>query len=91
MNWKRVVVLATVVLASAVGGYQIKAHAQQRFPASCYVMVPADWGEYRGMSTGTGVVFEDKDGTIRVVGKLPCGIDREPMTVPQVDVVIKRK
>ena len=91
MNRKRVGVLVVLVLASAMGGYQLKAHAQQRFPASCSVLIPAEWGKFRGMSTGTGMVFEDKDGNLRVVGTLPCGIDPEQAGVPRVDVLIKRK
>ena len=91
MNWKRIVVLASLVMASAVGGYQLKAHAQQRFPPACNVVIPAEWGKFKGMSTGTGMVFEDKDGNLRVVGNLPCGIDPEQTAVPRVDVLVKRK
>ena len=91
MNWKRVAVLVVLVLASAVGGYQMKAHAQQRYPPSCNVLIPAEWGKYRGMSTGSGMVFEDKDGNLRIVGNLPCGIDPQQVATPRVDVLIRRK
>ena len=91
MNWKRVVVLAALVFASAVGGYQMKAHAQQRYPPACNVYIPAEWGKFRGMSTGTGMIFEDNDGNLRIIGTIPCGVDRGQSSTPLVDVMIKRK
>lgn len=91
MNGKRVAILAVIVLASVVGGYQLKAHAQQQYPPACSVVIPAEWGKFKGMSTGTGMVFEDKDGTLRIIGNIPCSIDRGQIGVPRVDVLIKRK
>jgi hypothetical protein len=48
MNWKRIAVIAMSVFASAVGGYQVKAHAQQDFPQHCTVLIPAEWGNTEG-------------------------------------------
>ena len=80
-----------LVVGSAVAGYQLKAHAQQRFPPACNVVIPSEWGKFRGMSTGAGMVFEDKDGNLRIVDTLPCGIDPEQLGAPRIDVLIKRK
>ena len=91
VNWKRVVVLAALVLASAAGGYQLKAHAQQQYPPACNVYIPAEWGKFQGMSTGSGMVFEDKDGNLRIIGQVPCSTDRAQVGMPRVDVMIRRK
>lgn len=91
MNWYRIFGITALISASAIGGYQLKAHAQQRFPASCMVLVPAEWGEYKGMSTGTGMVFEDSNGTLRIIGQMPCPVSKDALGTPRVDVEIRRK
>jgi hypothetical protein len=70
LNWKRIAALVTLVL-SAIGGDQVKAHAQQDFPPPCSVVVPAEWGKYRGSVIESGLVFEDKNGTLRIIQQVP--------------------
>ncbi len=91
MNPNRIAVLVTLVLVSAVGGYQVKAHAQGQYSKPCSVVVPSEWGKYRGTSTGSGMVFEDKNGTLRVVSELPCSIEGGYFNTPRVLVEIRRK
>ena len=91
MNWKRIAALVTLVLVSAIGGYQVKAHAQQDFPPPCTVVVPAEWGKYRGNAVGSGLVFEDKSGTLRIIAQLPCTLDGTPNGPPRVLAEIRRK
>ena len=55
------------------------------------VLVPAEWGEYKGMSTGTGMVFEDSNGTLRIIGQMPCPVSKDALGTPRVDVEIRRK
>jgi hypothetical protein len=91
MNWKRFAVIAMAVFASAIGGYQVKARAQQNFPLPCTVVVPAEWGQYRGSITGSGLVFEDKNGTLRIIQQLPCTLDGTPNGPPRVYAEVRRK
>lgn len=91
MNSKRVVIIATLLLVSAVGGYQVKAHAQQEFPQPCSAIVPLDWGDFKGVATGAGMVFEDKSGTIRIISQIPCPVDGGVVRPPFVLAVIRRK
>ncbi len=81
----------TLVLVSAISGYQLKAHAQQQFPKPCTVVIPFEWGKYKGVSAGSGLVFEDKNGTLRVISQIACNIDGSVATTPQVMVEIHRK
>ena len=91
MNWKRIATVATLLLISATGGYQLKAHAQQQYPPACKVVVPADWGDYMGISTGAGLIFQDSNGTLRIISEIPCSSDRTIVGVPRVVVEIQRK
>ncbi len=91
MNWKRIATVATLLLVSAVGGYQLKVNAQQQFPPPCTVVVPAEWGKYRGNAIGSGLVFEDKNGTLRIIQQLPCTLDGTPNGPPRVIAEIRRK
>ncbi len=91
MNWKRIAALAMLVFLSAVGGYQVKAHAQQDFPPPCSIVIPADWGKYRGTAERAGMVFEDKYGTLRIIAQLPCTLDGTPNGPPRVIAEIRRK
>ncbi len=36
-------------------------------PPPCSVVVPAEWGKYRGSVIESGLVFEDKNGTLRLI------------------------
>ena len=94
MNGKRVAAATILVFVSALGGYQLRAHAQQQpqqFPKPCSVIVPSEWGEYAGTVTGTGMVFEDKDGTLRIISDIPCTIDGSVGGTPRILAVIRRK
>jgi hypothetical protein len=90
MKWNRIVAGAFLVTLSAAGGYQVRAHAQQ-FPKPCTVIVPAAWGEYAGTSAGTGMVFEDQNGTLRIISQMPCSIDGSVSGPPAVLAEIRRK
>jgi len=91
MNWKRIAAFGTLIMASAMGGYQLKAHAQQDFPPTCTVVIPAEWGKYRGTSLQSGMVFEDKNGTLRLIQQLPCTLDGTPNGPPRVIAEIRRR
>jgi len=94
MKTKRIAALATLVLAAAIGGYQLRAHAQQQpqqFPKPCTVIIPEEWGEYAGTATGTGMVFEDSHGTLRIISDIPCSIDGSVSGPPRVIAQILRK
>jgi len=91
LNWKRIAAVVTLVLTSAVGGYQLKAHAQQDFPPPCRVVIPAEWGKYKGDSNGSGLVFEDRNGTLRIIQQLPCTLDGTPNGPPRVIAEIRRR
>jgi hypothetical protein len=91
MNRNRIIAIVTLVLAAAVGGYQVKAHAQQQYPKPCTVVIPTDWGKYKGVAAGSGLVFEDKNGTLRITSQIPCNIDGSVASAPQIMVEIHRK
>jgi hypothetical protein len=91
LKWIRIGAIVTLVLISAMGGYQAKAHAQQNFPPPCTVAIPAEWGKYRGSITESGLVFEDKNGTLRIIQQLPCTLDGSPNGPPRVIAEILRK
>lgn len=90
MKWNRIAAVTALVTASAVGGYQVRAHAQQ-FPKPCTVVIPVEWGQYAGMSTGTGMIFEDQNGTLRIVPQIPCTVDGRVGGPPPVIAEIVRK
>ena len=91
LNSKRIATVVTLVLLSAAGGYQLKAHAQQQYPPACNVVVPVEWGDYKGISAGAGIVFQDKNGTLRIISEIPCSADRSMVGTPRVTVEIHRK
>ena len=91
MKWKRIAGGVALILGSAIGGYQLKAHAQQDFPFPCSVVIPAEWGEFKGNINDTGLVFEDKSGTLRVIQQLPCTLDGTPNGPPRVIAEIRRR
>ena len=91
MKYKRIAAVVALVLLSAFGGYQVKAHAQQDFPPSCNVVVPAEWGKYKGSVVESGLIFEDKAGTLRIIQQLPCTLDGTPNGPPRIIAEIHRK
>ena len=93
MNGKRVAAVVTLVLVSAIGGYQLKVHAQQEshYPTVCRVVLPAEWGKFKGVAAGSGMVFEDKDGTLRVIAEMPCSIEGAVLGPPVVTAEIRRR
>jgi hypothetical protein len=91
LKWTRIAAIVALVLVSAMGGYQVKAHAQQDFPPPCSVVVPAEWGKYRGNVIESGLVFEDKNGTLRIIQQLPCTLDGTPNGPPRVIAEIHRR
>jgi hypothetical protein len=48
-----------------------KAAPQEVFGV-CVADVPQEWGEYVGGSEQSGVVFRDKQGTLRFITNFPC-------------------
>jgi len=92
LNWKLIAAVVTLMLVSAIGVYQMKAHAQQQdFPPPCTVVVPAEWGKYRGSVIESGLVFEDRNGTLRIIQQLPCTLDGTPNGPPRVIAEIRRR
>ena len=79
-----------VVMATGLGIREVKAAPQQPLTSPCVVMVPSDWGEFKGISK-FGLVFEDKAGTLRVIDNMPCDIQGGYHGVPNVGVEIRRK
>jgi hypothetical protein len=81
---------AILVVAGIFGIHQLQASAQQEVPAPCVVTVPADWGQFKGISK-FGLVFEDKAGTLRVIDQMPCDFPGGQGGVPRVSVEVRRK
>ena len=81
-----------LVLVGTIGTYELKVHAQQpqQFPPACQVNIPAEWGEFKGVSEKIGMVFEDKAGTIRVIANMPCDTPGALLRTPYVQVEIRR-
>lgn len=80
---------AIVLIAAGFGIREVKA-SPQNLPVPCVVVVPSDWGEFKGISKD-GMVFEDMAGTLRLIDQMPCSIDRGLVSVPRVTVEIRRK
>lgn len=91
MRWTRIAAVVPLVLVSALGGYQVKVQAQQDFPPPCRVVIPVEWGKYSGSIFEAGVVFEDKNGTLRIIQQLPCTLDGTPNGPPRVIAEIYRR
>ena len=82
------VALLIVFLAAAAcfGIHEVRASQQ---PAPCVVMVPMDWGQFNGISK-YGLVFEDKDGTLRLIEQMPCSIDPGMVGIPYAAIEVRR-
>lgn len=81
---------AIFAVAAAIGIHHVKAQTQQTVPAPCVVVVPSDWGEFKGISR-YALAFEDKEGTLRLIDQMPCSVDRGHSGVPRVSVEIRRR
>ena len=80
-----------VTALALLGGSQIGTGLQptaegQSQQARCAATVPRDWGEFRG-ATMQGFVFEDHNGTVRVIRNLPC----PGVSTPQIAIQINRE
>lgn len=79
-----------LVMLAALGGLYlgsrdpvvVSASAQT---ARCSASVPRAWGEFRG-ATEQGFIYEDQDGTVRIIRQLPC----PGMGIPQIAIEIRR-
>lgn len=87
------VFLAGSLLGVLLGGWlhgplrQVRAAADPNLIESgCVSSIPSSWGGFRGTSTH-GFVFEDNQGTIRVIQHPPCG---QNGGTPRLDMIIKR-
>ena len=90
MKPRLAMILAILALGATVGSHQLKANNQETLPTPCVVVVPSDWGEFKGASL-YGLMFEDREGTLRLVEKLPCSMDRRQVGPPRVSAEIRRK
>ena len=81
--------VAVLALAGTIGIREVRATPQQAVGAPCLVFVPQDWGEFKGMSK-SGLVFEDKAGTLRLLDQMPCSM-AGGTSVPQAAVAVRRK
>ena len=81
--------IAVLALAATIGIHEVKATPQETLGAPCVVIVPRDWGEFKGLSK-SGLVFEDKAGTLRLLDQMPCSMAGSN-SVPQVSVEVRRK
>ena len=79
--------LALLALAGMIGIHELKATSQETIP--CVVNIPRDWGEFKGVFR-SGLVFEDKAGTLRMLDQMPCSMPGG-ISVPQVSVEVRRK
>jgi hypothetical protein len=90
MKKRLAVCTAILAAAAALGTYEWKASAQTVVPGPCVINVPAAWGQFKGIYK-SGVVFEDTDGTLRLLDQMPCGLDRSLAGTPRVAVEIHRQ
>lgn len=87
----RLAFLALILtIAGTLGIDHLKADTQQPVPTPCVVLVPSDWGDFKGFSR-YGLAFEDKEGTLRLIEQMPCNLDRGQVGVPRVSVEVRRR
>lgn len=89
MNSRRTQVL--LIALALLGGIQLGTGLQptaegQTQTARCSATVPRSWGEFRG-ATSQGFVYEDENGTVRVIRQLPC----PSVSTPQIAIEIRRE
>jgi hypothetical protein len=61
---------------------------------SCHIPRPTASArdfKLRHYPTGSGLVFEDKNGTLRIIQQLPCTLDGTPNGPPRVIAEIRRR
>jgi hypothetical protein len=90
MRLRWALVIGILAIAGTIGIHELKAAPQQSLGTPCVVIVPQDWGEFKGISK-YGLVFEDKSGTLRLIEQMPCSIDSGMVGVPKVSVEVRRK
>jgi hypothetical protein len=89
-------VLAGMISGVCIGDHIAPAtvHAQNGFGSlsGCLTAVPKDWGDFVGAST-YGMVFEDREGTLRFLQRPVCSTSNSANNVPTsaVDLQIVRK
>ena len=88
MKLRLALVIAALAIAGTIGIHELKA-APQMLGSPCVVVVPREWGEFKGLSK-SGLVFEDKAGTLRLLDQMPCNM-ADGNSVPQVSVEVRRK
>lgn len=90
-----------LLVVGGIGGAALHAHfrpatvhAQEQFTtfSGCVNIVPKEWGVFRG-SSGYGLAFEDKDGTLRFVQRPVCGSIASSNKIPTalIDLQIRRE
>ena len=89
MTLRRISVFVILALAGIIGIYELKGTAQV-VPTTCLVTVLVELGEFKGISK-SGLVFEDRVGTLRIIDQMPCSIDKALAAVPTVAVEVRRK
>jgi hypothetical protein len=90
MKLRTALFVSILAIAGAISIRELRATPQQVLPAPCVITVPQDWGQFRGMSK-SGLVFEDRDGTLRLIDEVPCSFDTRQFGVPRVAVEVRRK
>lgn len=89
---------AIIFLAGSTAGWMLGLHLGKAVPpvyaqgsntidSGCTSFIPESWGSFRGTSTH-GFVFEDRQGTIRVIQHPPCGSSGGS---PRLDMLIMRR
>jgi hypothetical protein len=89
MKLRVALTVAFLALAGTIGIHELKATPQQTLGAPCVVFVPQDWGEFKGIFK-SGLVFEDKVGTLRLIDQMPYSM-AGGNSVPQATVEVRRK
>ncbi|MGZ4788529.1 MAG: hypothetical protein ACXVZX_08405 [Terriglobales bacterium] len=90
MKLRWMVLFVILVAAVTVGTYELKATPQINVGEPCRVVVPAEWGEFKGVYK-YGFLYEDKEGTLRIVDRMPCTDTAIHENAPRVSVEIRRK
>lgn len=90
MKFRLALLAVLLTLAGALGIHHLRATEQKVLPTPCVILVPADWGEFKGISR-YGLAFEDKVGTLRLIDQMPCSLDRGQVGVPRVSVEVRRR
>ena len=90
MKLRLALIAVIIVLAAMIGVHEVKASPQLRLGSPCVITVPAEWGDFKGISK-YGLVFQDQSGTLRIIDQMPCDIDGGYKGVPNVSVEVRRK